>query len=80
MDAEIPADAGGLELSWRRIHHIMSEVIPSGATGFDRIATVVVACRGRSLASLNTEHKLPANTSDVAGRVGFQAASVRMAA
>ena len=30
-------------------------VFPPGAIGFDRMATVVVACRGRSLASLNTE-------------------------
>jgi hypothetical protein len=49
--------------------------------GFDRMATVAVACRGRSLASLNFEQNITANNDNaVAGRFGFTAAPVRMAA
>ena len=46
----------------------------TGAIGFDRMATVVVACAGRSLGLLkNVSKTSTANTSDVAGRVGFGA-------
>src|SRR3982750_1049010 len=45
-----------------------------GATGFDRMATVTVACPGRSLGLVNHVSKTStANNSDVSGRVGFNA-------
>ena len=55
---------------------VFDNLIPltPGAIGFDRMATVVVACRGRSLGLLkNVSKTSTANTSDVAGRVGFGA-------
>jgi len=50
-----------------------------GAIGFDRMATVVVACPGRSIGLVNHSSKTLTANNDVAGRVGF-AAPVRMAA
>jgi hypothetical protein len=52
-----------------------------GAIGFDRMAAVAVACPGCSVGLVNHLSKtLIANTNDVAGRVGFGAASFAMAA
>jgi hypothetical protein len=52
-----------------------------GATGFDRMAAVTVACPGRSVGLVNHLSKtLTANNSDVAGRVGFNAPVLAMAA
>lgn len=52
----------------------------TGATGFDRMAEVVVACPGRSLGLVNHVSKTITATNDgIAGRTGF-AAPVRMAA
>jgi len=52
----------------------------SGATGFDRMVSVKVACLGCSIGPVKNSSKiLTANNNDVAGRVGF-AAPVRMAA
>jgi hypothetical protein len=45
-----------------------------GATGFDRMATVTVACPGRTVGLVNHLCTTStANTSDVTGRVGFNA-------
>jgi len=54
---------------------------PLGAIGFDRMALVVVACPGCTVGLVKNLCKtLTANTSDVAGRVGFNAPAFAMAA
>ena len=54
---------------------------PPGAIGFDRMASVEVACTGRSLGLFKkVSTTLTANNSDVAGRVGFGAPAFAMAA
>jgi hypothetical protein len=44
------------------------------------MATVAVACRGRSLGLVKKVSNFITANNDVAGRVGFTAAPVRMAA
>jgi hypothetical protein len=65
-----------------RIRVVFDNSDPSpGAIGFDRMAAVAVACPGCSVGLVNHLSKtLIANTNDVAGRVGFGAASFAMAA
>jgi hypothetical protein len=60
-------------------YYLMYEPQITGATGFDRMVSVVVACPGRPIGLVNQLGKTLTANNDVAGRVGF-AAPVRMAA
>jgi hypothetical protein len=56
------------------------DLVFSGATGFDRIPAVVVACPGRSIGLVKNSSTITTANNTVAGRIGYNAGSVRMAA